>query len=514
MPIVLNYPGVYIEELPSAVHTITGVATSIAAFVGWADQGPINEAALVLSFPDFTNQFGGLDSRSYLGYAVNQFFANGGQQAYIVRLAWDGTLPPAPNTNPAPYATAAATGVGFASAQIQASLGSVSAPPAVVYVGTPVLQSIAITPATLPPIPINATVQFEATGINSDGTTEVITTSVRWTSTDTAVISIASGGLATPAGPGRAILTATDLTGLVSGSIPVIVSGGLLTGITVTPSALLLVAGQTQQFAATGSYSDKTSQDLTAIATWGPLADFTSTPGLFTGKADASVTAAWVSQTSLVPGKVTVASAVLTSIAISPTNPTLQTSQTITFSATPTYSDGGNLPALTTAVWSSSSTGVATINSGTGAATAVGAGSATITVTSGSSFASTVLNVTAANLKSISVIPAATSIALGITQQLKALGVYDNGTTADLTEIATWKASSADLSVTGGVVITNSSATVGELVSVTATDLFGLCARERYGNGHARGPGNDCHYSAVCDRAEWPDPAVQGSRNL
>src|SRR5664279_3032860 len=86
MPPVLNYPGVYILEIPSAVHTITGVATSIAAFVGWAPQGPTNQAVLVLSFPDFQNQFGGLDSRSNLGYAVNQFFANGGQQAYIVRL--------------------------------------------------------------------------------------------------------------------------------------------------------------------------------------------------------------------------------------------------------------------------------------------------------------------------------------------------------------------------------------------------------------------------------------------
>ncbi len=83
-----TYPGVYIEELPSGVHTITGVATSIAAFVGWADQGPVTQATLVESWSDFANQFGGLDSRSLLGYSVNQFFANGGAQAYIVRLVW------------------------------------------------------------------------------------------------------------------------------------------------------------------------------------------------------------------------------------------------------------------------------------------------------------------------------------------------------------------------------------------------------------------------------------------
>src|SRR5215831_8305708 len=100
MPATLNYPGVYIEEIPSAVHTITGVATSIAAFVGWAPQGSVTEAVLVESWSDFARQFGGLDSRSYLGYAVNQFFGNGGQKTYIVRLVWDGKLPAAPGTNP------------------------------------------------------------------------------------------------------------------------------------------------------------------------------------------------------------------------------------------------------------------------------------------------------------------------------------------------------------------------------------------------------------------------------
>lgn len=88
MPVNPTYPGVYIQKLTSPVHPITGVATSIAAFIGWAAQGPVSEAVLVQSWMDFARQFGGLDSRSYLGYAVNQFFGNGGQQAYIIRLVW------------------------------------------------------------------------------------------------------------------------------------------------------------------------------------------------------------------------------------------------------------------------------------------------------------------------------------------------------------------------------------------------------------------------------------------
>ena len=87
MPPLLTYPGVYIEEVPSGVHTITGVATSIGAFVGWAPKGPTDEAVLVQSFSDYQREFGGLDARSLLGYSVSQFFNNGGSQAYVIRLA-------------------------------------------------------------------------------------------------------------------------------------------------------------------------------------------------------------------------------------------------------------------------------------------------------------------------------------------------------------------------------------------------------------------------------------------
>ncbi len=103
MPVPVSYPGVYVEELSSGGQSITGVATSIAVFVGWAAQGPVDHAQLVLSWADFNRQFGGLDARSVLGYSVSQFFANGGQQAYIIRLAAkavNGTLAfgSAPNT--------------------------------------------------------------------------------------------------------------------------------------------------------------------------------------------------------------------------------------------------------------------------------------------------------------------------------------------------------------------------------------------------------------------------------
>jgi uncharacterized protein len=85
MSITPTYPGVYIQELPSAVHPITGVATSIGAFVGYTAYGIDNRAQQIFSFSDYERLYGGLASNSELSYAVQQFFANGGTQAWVVR---------------------------------------------------------------------------------------------------------------------------------------------------------------------------------------------------------------------------------------------------------------------------------------------------------------------------------------------------------------------------------------------------------------------------------------------
>ncbi len=85
MPVTTTYPGVYIQELTSPVHTIAAVATSITAFVGYTARGIDNRAEEIFSFGDFERLFGGLAPNSELGYAVQQFFQNGGAQAYVVR---------------------------------------------------------------------------------------------------------------------------------------------------------------------------------------------------------------------------------------------------------------------------------------------------------------------------------------------------------------------------------------------------------------------------------------------
>ena len=478
-----TYPGVYIEELSSGVHSITGVATSIAAFIGWAPQGPTTQATLIGSWADYETLFGGLDGRSYLGYAVNQFFANGGTQVYIVRLVWDGSLTAAPSTNPAPSATAVAAGVGYATAAISASVGAIVSPSIPLSVGTAVLQSLSIGPTGLPLIPLGATVPFVAAGKSSNGTTAVLA-SVTWTSSNPGVLAVnVNTGSATAMGAGTAIITAT--AGLISGSISLTVTPAALNSITITPATPTLAAGAPppaagkpwigpkQQLTAIGNYSDGTKVDLTRVVAWSSsnnaMAFVDPATGLVTASSTLgapTITASWlgVSATDVV----TVVAKAITGITVHPGAPVAKIAETVNFTALATFSDQSTGALPVGEVWSSANPAVATIVGASGVATAVAPGSTTITVTSGSLTASATLTVTAASLNAISITPINPSVAEGLTLPLKALGIYSDGTSADLTSTVDWTSADPDAPVDPETGVVTGVA-VNPAVAITAT---------------------------------------------
>src|SRR5215510_3521091 len=108
------HPGVYVQEVPPAVRPIEGVSTSTAAFIGVADKGPVPgttlpsgrpaQPVLVTSFTEYARTFGSFRSDSFLTYAVQGFFQNGGSSVYIVRVIPSPSSPPSANA-----ATAGAT---------------------------------------------------------------------------------------------------------------------------------------------------------------------------------------------------------------------------------------------------------------------------------------------------------------------------------------------------------------------------------------------------------------------
>jgi hypothetical protein len=134
----------------------------------------------------------------------------------------------------------------------------------------PTLSSITVTPAN-PTIYVGQTQQFTATGHYSDGSTQNLTSVVTWSSSTTAIATIASGGLSTGVSAGTTSIVATD--GTVSGNTGLTVQNRppppTLLSISVAPPNPTIEAGQTQQFTATGHYSDGSTQNLTGVAIWG-----------------------------------------------------------------------------------------------------------------------------------------------------------------------------------------------------------------------------------------------------
>ena len=129
MPVTPTYPGVYIEEIPSVVRTITGVATSITAFIWVVLWGPVDTPVTIQSISDFERNFGGLWSASTLGYAVQQFFLNGGSTAIVVRVVHLDDAVPANNATLATFPTLAGPGGGLNLVAANVGLGEQSAGP-------------------------------------------------------------------------------------------------------------------------------------------------------------------------------------------------------------------------------------------------------------------------------------------------------------------------------------------------------------------------------------------------
>jgi len=157
MPSALSYPGVYVEEIPSGVRTITGVATSITAFLGKTRRGPTDDPITITSFSDYERLFGGLHRDFTLSYAVRDFFMNGGGQAIIVRLYKPVVGKAAKAVFEVPNLTLEAASEGAWGAQVRARVDKkVATDPNLIAVA----QRLGVTPADL----FDLTVRDGATG--------------------------------------------------------------------------------------------------------------------------------------------------------------------------------------------------------------------------------------------------------------------------------------------------------------------------------------------------------------
>jgi hypothetical protein len=378
-------------------------------------------------------------------------YADGSTLDLTTSVIWSSSTPSVATANNSGLATSGSTG----QTTITATAGSISGS-STLTVTPATLLSIAIAPA-IPTIPLGTTEQFAATGNFSDGSTQDITGSVQWDSSNASVAiisnAVGSQGLATSVATGGSSISATS--GSISASTTLTVMTVVLVSITVNPTSPSIALGTTQQFTATGTFSDGSTQDLTTSATWSSGNSAVATvnssalgTSLTTGTATITATLGGIGGSTLL----TVTPASVVSITLSPASVAIPVGLNQAFTAISTFTDGSTQNVTNSVHWSSTVPNVATVSNTSGSngiATSTGSGSTVITATSGTVAGSSNLTVTNAILAAIEISPQSPSIPTGGVQQFIATGLYTDGTTANITSIATWASSSAIVATIG-----------------------------------------------------------------
>lgn len=360
-----------------------------------------------------------------------------------------------------------ATAVHVGGAKIEATTTRGLHSSAEIVVSAPQLLSITVTPMN-PSVAAGQTQQFTATGNYSDGNSKDVSAIVTWSSSAQGVAAINAAGLANGVGAGTTTITATS--GNAIGNANLSIGPAVLVSIAVTPQNPSVAAGQSQQFTATGNYSDGSTKDLTSTAVWTSSAPATASVnagGLATGVAVGGATITAASGGMNGSSAVRVTPAALVSITVTPVNPSLAAGQTQQFTAVGNYSDGTTKDLTATAGWTSSAPGTAAINAA-GLATGVAAGLTTISAASAGAAGSSVLTVGPAVLVSIAVTPANKSLAAGQFQQFTATGNYSDGSSRDLTAASVWVSSAPSIATINAAGMATAVAVGAATISATS----------------------------------------------
>jgi trimeric autotransporter adhesin len=408
-------------------------------------------------------------------------YADGSKRDITAEVDWTSSDTTKATISGAAATKGLATGKAKGTTTIAAALGGKSGTSQLTITDAE-LTKIVLSPAQ-PVIAKNTSVAIVATGTYSDGSTKDVTALAAWTSSATTVATVSnadgSDGVVTGIAAGTATITAA-YSGQ-SATVSVKVNDVTLSSLAIKPSAdATLAKGTTLQLSATGTFSDRSTQDLTKLVAWASSDATVATVGDGGGKdglvtalkaGTTTVSAVWSGRTASL--KLTVTPAALDSITLKPLLPTIAKGTTIQLTATGNYQDGTHQDITAQVTWSSSATTVATVaNTGTdGLATALAAGTTTIAGALGGVSASTTLTVTSATLSSIAVTPASLSLVAGRKQSLTATGTFSDGSKQDLTTLVSWTStenSVATVSNASGAQGTVSAVKVGTATIVAA----------------------------------------------
>jgi hypothetical protein len=432
--------------LPSVVLMLA-VFSGCGGGAAGTNPGPAVLSRIQVTGPSATLNVGQKQQMTAIGT-----YSDGSTKDLTSTATWSSSLTSVAAIAAGGMVTANATG----SCTISAKLGNVTGSANLTV--NVVLISIAVTPAN-PAVAPGTNQQFIATGTYNDGSTQNLTASATWSSSNPAVASVSTStptqGLAKAVTAGTTTITA--VSGAVSGSTTLTVTSAVITSITVTPATPNIPLGIAQQFAAMGTFSDGSMQDVTDVVTWKSSATSVASitvsglaTGLNIGTTNISATLGAVSGGA----SLTVNAANLSSIAITPANPSMAQGTTLQLTATGTFNDGGTRNLTSKVLWATSDPTVATIGAGNGIASGQprgtsGSGTSIITATLGSVSASVNLTVTDATITSISVTPAQATVPIGGQKGFQATGLFSDSSTQDITAISKWTSSDTSVAKVG-----------------------------------------------------------------
>ncbi len=366
--------------------------------------------------------------------------ANGGQVAEEVALGslvtWQTSQPSVATVDSQGMVTAVGQGVTQISATYEGVTGATP-----VTVGGPALLSITINPPNQSSssssfaLPLGETEQLAATGNFSDGSTQDLTQSATWSSSEPATVKVSAQGVVTGVGVGVVQVSATYQG--VTGSASITVGRSALVAITVSPSQSSLPLGESEQLTVTGNFSDGNVRDLTLSVSWSSSSAIAKVnQGLVTAVSLGIAQVSASCQGITASATVTVGAPALLSITVGPSQVSLPVGESRQLTAVGNFSDGTTQNVTQTATWSSWSA-IASV-SATGMVTADAAGVSSIAARVGSVTGSANLTVTPAVAVDLNIIPGALSLVLENSSQFYAIGTMSDGTTQDLTPNVAW----------------------------------------------------------------------------
>lgn len=390
----------------------------------------------------------------------------------------------------------------------------------------PTLVSITLSPVN-PSCSVGQTQGFNAVGLYSDGSSQDITATASWSSTDNTIANPTGlvGGKESYSCLKGGSVTVTATLSSISGTTG-LTSNAVLVSIAVAPTAASILVGAQQQFSATCNYNDGSTQNCSGV-TWN-----SSSPSIATINSSGQATgvAQGTSNITAVIGSITSNTAVLTvtnqgpppptltSITVTPANQTINVGATLAYTATCNYSDGStqNCTSFVGMAWNSTNTGTATI-SASGVATGVAAGTTTIQATYQSITGSTGLTVQvpAPTLVSIAVTPATPQVYVNSSIGFTATGTYSDGSKKDVTLSASWTTSnkgvatlSAPTDPQNANCASAGTSTIGAAIGSIAGSTVLTCvnnAPPSFGNdAYCPSPSHTCNFGGTDHTATLP----------